>query len=186
MADNSSPTALKAAAGTLMLEAIVLILLGAVAVLAPGLFTLGVVALVGVLLVIGGGVRLYRCLAAGGHAGRGWHIAAALLALIAGVIILFHPWSGVLTLTIVLIALFLLEGLIKLTAALRFRPQHAWGWGLVSGLVDIALAVVLWAGLPGSALWAIGLLVGISLFFTGWTALMLSLAMRRMAGNAGA
>ena len=104
-----------------------------------------------------------------------------MLAVVAGVLLLVNPMEGVLTLTIVLIALFLSEGVMKAIGALNMRPAAGWIWMLVSGLVDIVLGVLLWSGLPGTALWAIGLLVGISLLFTGWTAVMLAAGMRRAA-----
>lgn len=182
MAQNASGP-MKAAASTLMWEGIALIVLGSIAVVVPAVFSLAITALIGVLLLVGGAVRLWRCLA-GGDAGRHlWHILAAVLALIAGVLLLVNPLQGVLTLTVILIALFLAEGAMKCIGALGMRPAAGWLWMLVSGLVDIALGIVLWSGFPGTGLWAIGLLVGISLLFTGWTAVMLAAALRRGAAS---
>lgn len=167
-----------------MFEGILLVVLGIIAILVPEIFTLAIATLIGILLVIGGAMSLYRCTKAGKHAGHGWHVLAALLAIVAGVLLLVYPLHGTLTLTIILIALFFAQGVVKTIASWRMRPRQGWGWNLFNGLVDIALGVILWAGLPWSALWAIGLLVGISLLFAGWTAIMLAAGMRRMASTA--
>lgn len=180
MTENiSNPT--KAAASTLMWEGIALIVLGSIAIIVPAVFSLAITVLIGVLLLIGGAVRLWRCLRGGDSGSHLWHILAAVLAVIAGVLLLVNPAEGVLTLTVILIALFLAEGVIKSIGAIGMRPASGWLWMLISGLVDIVLGIVLWSGFPGSGMWAIGLLVGISLLFTGWTAVMLAGALRRSA-----
>jgi uncharacterized membrane protein HdeD (DUF308 family) len=180
--DPREARALKSSANSLLLEAVILLLLGTIAILVPAIFSLAITTIIGALLAVGGVIRLFRCT----RTGAGWEAFAALLAAAAGIVILVFPLGGLLWLTIVLIALFLLEGVAKVVAALRHRPRHAWGWGLISGLVDIALGIILWLLLPLSALWAIGLLVGVSLLMTGWAAIMFSLGMRRLADEAGA
>ena len=182
MTDNAASPARKVAS-TLKWEGIALIVLGTIAIVLPGVFTLAITTLIGVLLLVGGAIRLWRCLSGGDAGSHLWHILASVLAVVAGVLLLVNPMEGVLTLTIILIALFLAEGLMKAIGAVNMRPASGWVWMLVSGLVDIVLGVLLWSGLPGTALWAIGLLVGISLLFTGWTAVALSLGMRRMGSG---
>lgn len=180
MTENAA-NPMKSGASTLMWEGIALIVLGGVAIVVPAVFSLAITVLIGILLLVGGAVRLWRCLRGGDSGSHLWHVLAAALAVIAGILLLVNPAEGVLTLTVILIALFLAEGVSKGIAAIGMRPAPGWFWVLISGLVDIVLGVVLWLGLPGSALWAIGLLVGISLLFTGWTAVMLSGALRRGA-----
>jgi uncharacterized membrane protein HdeD (DUF308 family) len=166
-------------ASTLMWEGIALIVLGSIAVILPGIFSLAVTTLVGVLLLVGGAIRLWRCLSGGDAGSHIWHILAAALAVIAGLLLLVNPVEGVLTLTVVVIALFLAEGVMKTIGAFNMRPANGWVWMMLSGLVDIVLGILLWSGLPGTAMWAIGLLVGISLLFTGWTAVMLAAGLKR-------
>jgi uncharacterized membrane protein HdeD (DUF308 family) len=180
MAENVSIHTGKVAS-TLKWEGIALIVLGSIAVVVPGIFSLAVTTLVGVLLLVGSAVRLWRCLSGGDAASHLWHIIAAALAVIAGVLLLSNPWEGVLTLTVVVIALFLAEGAMKMIGAFNMKPARGWLWMLVSGLVDVVLGLLLWSRLPGTALWAIGLLVGISLLFTGWTAVMLAAGLKRAA-----
>ncbi len=183
MTDNSGGD-VKAASGTLMLEGIILILLGLVAIVVPGFFTLAIETLIGALFLVGGAIRLWRCLRNGADTSRVWHVVASLAAIVAGVLLLANPFQGAVALTIIVVALFLTEGATKLAAAFRVRPGNGWVWLLVSGAVDIVLAVLLWAGLPGTAAWAIGLMVGISLLFGGWTAVMIASGLRRMAREA--
>jgi len=169
----------KAAASTMFWEGILLIALGTFAIIVPGIFTLAVTTLIGVVLLVGGAVRLWRCIRSRHPGSHVWHIAVALLAIAAGLILLINPMEGVLTLTVVVIALLLAGGAMKLAAAFQGQPAGGRLWLVVSAVVDIALGILLWAGLPETALWAIGLMVGISLLFTGWTAVMVSSALKR-------
>ena len=91
--------------------------------------------------------------------------------------------AGVLTLTMVLVAFFIIEGIASIIGAIEHR-QHlrSWGWVLFSGVIDLLLAYLIWAGWPSSASWAIGLLVGINMIFLGLSLVMTALAARLM-GN---
>ena len=95
-------------------------------------------------------------------------------------ILIANPLRGVLTLTMVLMALFLIEGVAAILAALNFR-QHSrnWGWLLFSGIVDLVLVYLIWQGWPATAAWAIGLLAGVNLLFTGLSLVMLAIAARQ-------
>ncbi len=96
-----------------------------------------------------------------------------------------QPLQGALSLTLVLIAFFVIEGVASIMFALDHKRELSgqWGWMLFSGLVDLVLAVLILTGLPGSAVWAIGLLVGINMIFGGWALVLLSLA--RAQGGRG-
>ena len=87
----------------------------------------------------------------------------------------------VITLTIVLVAFFIIEGIAVIIAAIRFREQFpGWGWTLFSGVVDLVLAYLIWRGWPSSAGWAIGLLAGINMLFFGLSLTMTAVAARTM------
>ena len=78
------------------------------------------------------------------------------LAAIVGLLFLFDPSSGALSLTLLLIALFLAEGVTKIVAAIQMRDVLPnWGWTLVSGLISVALAGILWNGFPITAAWVL-------------------------------
>jgi uncharacterized membrane protein HdeD (DUF308 family) len=92
---------------------------------------------------------------------------------------LAFPLEGALTLTVFLIAFFLAEGVVKCFMAYEMRGQRGWGWTLFSGIASIIVGILLWVALPGSALWALGLLVGIDFLIFGWTLIAITLAATR-------
>jgi uncharacterized membrane protein HdeD (DUF308 family) len=85
------------------------------------------------------------------------------------------------TLTLVLIVFFVIEGVASIMYAIEHRRQYSgrWVWMLLSGIVDLILAGIIFAGLPGTALWALGLLLGINLVFGG--ASLIAMAMHARA-----
>ena len=87
--------------------------------------------------------------------------------LIIGLLFLRNPGESLLTLTLLLIVLFLVEGISKVIFALTIRPLPNWGWVLGSGIIGILLAFFLWASLPVTAIWLIGVLLGIELISEG-------------------
>jgi uncharacterized membrane protein HdeD (DUF308 family) len=91
------------------------------------------------------------------------------------------PTGGVLTLTIVVAALFLAEGALEVIMAFRVRPHEGWGWLLMSGLVAIAVGALIGLGLPSSAAWALGLLAGVNLISTGVGFILVASMARRVA-----
>lgn len=162
-----------------LFQGIALIVLGLLAVAMPMLGTFAVEALVGWLFFIGGIIRTVTLLGAKHLPGFWWSLSAAFLTSVLGLILIADPFQGIFTLTMVLMALFLIEGASALVAALHFREHSKnWGWLVLSGLVDLVLVFLIWQGWPGTAAWAIGLLTGVNLVFTGWSMVMLSVAAR--------
>jgi len=109
-----------------------------------------------------------------------WSLISAALAVLAGMLLLARPMQAVLTLTIVVGAYFLAEGVASIMYALEHRRELSsrWSWLLIGGLMDIVIAFFIIAGLPGSAEWAIGVLVGVNLMFGGATLIGVALAAR--------
>jgi uncharacterized membrane protein HdeD (DUF308 family) len=103
------------------------------------------------------------------------------VAVLAGLVLLARPVQGVLTLTIVVGVYFLIEGITTIMYALEHRRElsERWSWLLVSGLIDILISFLIISGLPGSAEWAIGLLVGINLVLGGASLVGMALAARK-------
>ena len=163
-----------------LVQGIVMILLGLIAVALPNIATLAIAIFIGWLFLVGGVVRALSVWRARAAPGFGWSLATALLAIALGLILVLRPLEGVLTLTIVLIALFVIEGVAAIVIALEYRRHiRQWGWTLINGIVDLILAYLIFAGWPSTAAWAIGLLVGINMMFLG-----LSLTMTALAGRA--
>lgn len=162
-----------------LFQGVILIILGLLAVAMPMIGTFAVELLVGWLFFIGGIVRTVALLGNKHLPGYWWSLLAAFLTSALGLILVVNPFQGVITLTMVMIALFLVEGVSALFAAVHFREHSkSWGWLGLTGLIDLFMVYLLWSGWPGTAAWAIGLLAGINLFFTGWSLVMLSVAAR--------
>ncbi len=163
-----------------LIEGILLVVLGLAAVIVPALASLAVTIFLGWLFLVSGVVGLAMTFWARQMPGFWWSLLSALLALGAGIVLLARPVQGALTLTIVVGAYFLAEGIFTIMYALAHRRElsERWGWLLASGVVDLILAGLIIAGLPGSALWAIGLLVGIDMIFGGASLIGMALAAR--------
>src|SRR5215203_4507249 len=98
----------------------------------------------------------------------GWlQLISVILAVLVGFLFLRDPAQGMVTIALLLIVFFMMEGISKVVFALTIRPFPNWGWVLASGLVGIVLALILWASLPVTALWLIGVLLGINLISVG-------------------
>jgi uncharacterized membrane protein HdeD (DUF308 family) len=164
-----------------LIEGIVLSILGLAAIIVPPLASLAVTIFLGWMFLISGVAGLAVTFWARQMPGFWWSLISAVLALGAGIILLARPVQGILTLTIVVGAYFLAEGVATIMYALEHRRELSgrWSWLLVAGLMDILIAAVIIAGLPGSALWAVGLLVGINLLFGGGTLIGMALAARK-------
>jgi uncharacterized membrane protein HdeD (DUF308 family) len=163
-----------------LVEGILLVLLGLAAIILPPLASLAVTIFLGWLFLISGIAGLGLTFWARQMPGFWWSLVSAVLAIAAGIILLTRPVQGTVTLTIVVGAYFLAEGIATMMYALEHRRElsQRWSWLLVAGLMDILIAIIIVAGLPGSALWAIGLLVGINLLFGGASLIGMALAAR--------
>jgi len=166
-----------------LFEGILLAILGLAAMIVPPLASLAVTIFLGWMFLVSGIAGLVITFWARAMPGFWWSLISAALAVLAGGILLARPIQGVLTLTIVVGAYFLAEGVATIMYALEHRKELSgrWSWLLVAGLMDIVIAFFIIAGLPGSAEWAIGLLVGINLLFGGATLIGMALAARNSA-----
>jgi uncharacterized membrane protein HdeD (DUF308 family) len=172
--------AVKAHWKAFLFEGILLAILGLAAIIVPPLASLAVTIFLGWMFLISGIGGLIVTFWARKMPGFWWSLFSAALAVLAGMILLARPVQGVLTLTIVVGAFFLAEGVATIMYSLEHRRELTgrWSWLLVAGLMDIVIAFFIIAGLPGSAEWAIGLLVGINLLFGGTTLIGMALAAR--------
>jgi uncharacterized membrane protein HdeD (DUF308 family) len=161
-----------------LIEGILLVILGLAAIIVPPLASLAVTIFLGWMFLISGIAGLLLTFWARQMPGFWWSLISAVLGIAAGCILLAKPVQGALTLTIVVGAYFLAEGVATIMYALEHRRElsERWSWLLVGGLLDILIAAMIITGLPGSAEWAIGLLVGINLVFGGATLIGVALA----------
>jgi uncharacterized membrane protein HdeD (DUF308 family) len=166
-----------------LIEGIVLLVLGLLAIVVPAVATLAVAILVGWLFLISGIMGLISTFWMRQAPGFWWSLLSAVLGIVAGLVLLAWPVSGAISLTYVLIAFFVIEGIATIMFALDHRVQLSgrWGWMLASGIVDLILATLILAGLPGTAAWAIGLLVGINMVFGGAALIAMALHARSLS-----
>jgi uncharacterized membrane protein HdeD (DUF308 family) len=164
-----------------LIEGILLVILGLAAMIMPPLAGLAVTIFLGWMFLISGIAGLVLTFWARKMPGFWWSLISAALAVAAGIILLAQPVQGTLTLTVVVGAYFLAEGVATIMYALEHRRElsERWAWLLVAGIMDLLIAAVIITGLPGSALWAVGLLVGINLLFGGATLIGMALAARK-------
>jgi uncharacterized membrane protein HdeD (DUF308 family) len=172
--------AVKAHWKAFLFEGILLVVLGVAALILPPLASLAITIFLGWMFLISGIGGLIVTFWARNMPGFWWSLISAALAVFAGMILLARPAQAVLTLTIVLGAYFLAEGVATIMYALEHRRELTgrWSWLLISGLVDIVISFLVITGLPSSADWALGILVGINLLFGGATLIGMALAAR--------
>lgn len=163
--------------GLYIFESIMFILLGLLAIALPGLMTLGLELFIGWLLIIAGVIQGYRTLVSEKSAGFWYSLFSAILSIVTGVLLLVYPMVGMLSLTMLLIVFFLLEGVAKIIYSFYLKPITGWGWVLFSGIIALALGAIIISGWPVTALWAIGLIVGINMLFYGVSLLALAIGM---------
>jgi uncharacterized membrane protein HdeD (DUF308 family) len=164
----------------ILVEGIVLVALGLLAIVLPPIATLAVEILFGWLFLISGVVGLVTTFWMRQAPGFWWALLSAVLGIAAGLVLLVWPLSGVLTLTLILIVFFTMEGVASIMFALEHKRELSgrWGFMLASGIVDLILAGIIFVGLPGTAAWAIGILVGINMVFGGSALIAMALHAR--------
>jgi uncharacterized membrane protein HdeD (DUF308 family) len=144
----------------------------------PIIAGLAVTILFGWLFLISGIVGLVTTFAMRRAPGFWWSLLSAVLGIVVGGWLLVQPGLGLVSLTYLLIAFFIVEGIATIMFALEHRAALSgrWQWMLVSGIVDLFLAAVILAGLPGTVAWALGLIVGVNLVFGGASMIGMALA----------
>jgi uncharacterized membrane protein HdeD (DUF308 family) len=159
-------------------QGVIMVVLGVLAVVWPQISTIAVDVYVGWLFLLSGVVGLVSMFLAQNVQAFLWSLLTAALSLFVGVLLLWHPTEGAVSLTLVLIALFIVEGIFQIAASLSYRDvfPDSWGWMLASGIVDLILAALIIKGWPSTASWALGLIVGINLFSSGLAVIMVALA----------
>jgi uncharacterized membrane protein HdeD (DUF308 family) len=166
-----------------LIEGIVLVILGLAAVMLPLFATIAIAIVVGWVFLLSGIVGLAATFRMRRAPGFWWSLLSGILGVVAGIVLLRWPLSGAFSLTVVLTLFLLLEGIASIMFALEHKRELSGRWGvmLVSGLVDLILAGIIFAGLPGTAAWAIGLLVGINMIFGGFALITMALHAREAA-----
>jgi len=189
VATNKIGTFMKAMAEThwrlFVAEGIVLIGLGLFAIILPLVAGLATTIFLGAVFIAAGGIGLATSLLMPKAPAITWSVISAVLALSVGLVLLFYPLRGMITLTFVLVSYFIADGVIGMFMAISHRRELAdkWEWMMITGVIDLILAAILISGMPGTYAWALGLLVGIDMIFGGCTLIAMAMAARVAEGE---
>lgn len=155
---------------------ILVVILGILAIAMPFLTGVGVVLSTGLILIATGIAQLLFTFKSKSFGEGAMRFVFSILAFLAGAALIAQPGAGLAALTVFLAVWFLIDGIWSIIAGFRWRPFDGWGWMVFSGIISVALAVMIYMQFPESALWLIGVLVGVRLLFTGMTMIMLGSA----------
>jgi uncharacterized membrane protein HdeD (DUF308 family) len=166
-----------------LIEGIILVILGLAAIALPPLAGVAIAILLGWIFLFGGVVGLVATYYQRQAPGFWWALFSAAIAVLAGGVLLANPVQGVATLTYVLIAFFVIDGVVIIAMAFEHRRELTgrWEWMMLGGVMDLVLAGIIIAGLPGTIAWALGLLVGIDLVFGGMSLIAMALSAKNLS-----
>ena len=159
---------------------VLMILAGILAIAVPQAAGIAVNILVAWLLVFSGGAHLVFAWHTRGAGGIIWEVLVGILYILVGGYLLFSPVAGLASLTLALAIYLFAEAVLEFILSFRLRPMPGSGWLLFDGIITLILAIMIWRTWPSSAEWAIGILVGVSMLFSGISRLMISMAARRV------
>ncbi|MGA2903864.1 MAG: DUF308 domain-containing protein [Candidatus Korobacteraceae bacterium] len=175
---------MRKASGWSIALGILMIIAGIIAMFAPWEAGLVITLVIGWCAIFNGFAQIVYAFRTHG----GFHVALevilGIIYIIAGIYLLMHPRAGLLALTLILASFLLVYGIFALVLAFRMKPLMGWGWVLFDGIITILLGILIWAHWPWNSAWVVGTLFGISIFISGITRLMVSLAIRNMASTA--
>lgn len=183
---ESLAAAAKKGGGRLTLFGILTIIVGVLAMAAPGVTGLSITILVGSLMLVAGIFRLIWAFRAESFGQGLFKFLIGGITLVAGILVLANPILGLTTLTLLLAAYFVVDGIFEILGAFQVKPATGWGWLLFGGIVSLLLGVMIWRQYPLSGVWAIGILVGVKLLMAGLGMVMLGTTARSLGKAAGA
>ena len=163
---------------------VILILVGTAAVLFPQITTIAAERLIGWVFVFAGFSQIVHAFWVKDWGAFIWEFLVGVIQAIAGILLLAYPIAGVVTLTLLLAAILVVEGVLRVIASVQIRPDPGWGWMLTGGILSVVLGILLWMSFPSSAVWAVGLLVGLNIIMSGWTLLMIAFAAEKAVESA--
>jgi len=176
---------IKRHAGIGIAVGVLVVVAGILALLSPLVAGLSIAIAVGVLIVVSGVSRLFLAFKMGSF-GHGLLVfLLGLLSIVIGGYMVLRPGMALATLTLVLAVYFAVDGVFQIIWAFRLRPIKGWGWSLLSGVVSLALGIMIWRQFPVSGIWAVGTLAGIQMVFGGSAVASVCGAARSAAREAG-
>lgn len=159
---------------------VVMIIAGMAAIAFPHVSSLGVSFTIGFIMVIAGIANAISAFSYPKWQGMVLNLIISVLWAVAGIYLLTRPMDGLFALTILVAAAFIAEGILKAIFSFQLRPLSGWGWMLFSGIIAAALGIMLMMQFPLSALWALGTLAGINILISGWSLVMIAIAVSKL------
>ncbi len=159
---------------------ILLILAGLFAILIPSISGIAITFFFGWAMILSGITHFVFAFKTHTTGGRVWELLVGAVYVFTGVILLMHPLDSLLILTLVLACYLFFEAVVEFIQFFQLRPRHGAVWLLIDGIITLILAIMIWRSWPASSVWVIGTLVGISMIFSGFSRLMLSLTAKRV------
>lgn len=171
---------IKKNSGLTIAMGVIVLLMGLLAMGSPMIAGLSITLMVGSLLIIGGIGQLAFAI----KSGKGvFAIIIGILTVIIGAYMIMNPAAALASLTIFLAAYLIVSGIFEALMAFQIKPVNGWGWMLFNGIISLLLGAMIWNQFPLSGAWAIGILLGVKLLFSGWTLIMFGLVARGMASE---
>jgi uncharacterized membrane protein HdeD (DUF308 family) len=164
--------------GWLLALGVVQIIAGTIAIAVPVIASLVAVAMFGAVLMVVAIFQLIHAFKAGTWRRSIWYAISGLLYAIAGIFVIAYPLGGAMTLAVLIAILFIADGAVRLAFAMSANAAVGRGWLIASAVCAILVGVFLLIGWPFTAIWFIGLLLGINVIFTGAMNIMIALASR--------
>jgi uncharacterized membrane protein HdeD (DUF308 family) len=159
---------------------VLIMIAGLIAIALPMIAGIAFTVIVGWLLIFAGAMHLAFAWGAGRPTMVVWQVLLGLAYAFIGLYVLVNPVAGLAGLTFAIAVYLFVEGILEFVLSFQLRPAAGSGWLLFDGIITLILGVMIWSSWPSSAAWAVGVLIGVSMFFGGLTRLMLSLAARRV------
>ena len=183
MNDTSAAAFVKKSVGGSIGLSVLMIVAGILAIASPLVAGITIDVLVAWLLVFSGAVHLVFSWNTRSAGGLLWELLLGILYIFIGVYLLMHPLAGLMSLTIALAIYLFLEAILEFILGFTLRPLPGTGWLFLDAIITLILAVLIWRTWPSSSEWILGMLVGISMLFSGTSRLMLSLAARSVTSK---
>ena len=157
----------KSNATMLLVLGIVTSILGVLAIMYSWFSGAVVATMIAIILIAAGIARTIFAFKAGSFGKGLLAFALGALTIVVGIWMMTRPLLTLLSLTLLLMIYFLIDGIMEIVAAFKAKPMEGWGWMLFGGIVSVILGIIIWRNLPQAALWLVGVLVGIKLIFAG-------------------
>ena len=169
--------------GWMLALGIIMVILGVIGLGMSYYLTIASVLYFGVLLLFGSGSQLVNAFKSKGWKGISWHVLIAIAYLIGGIAMISDPIDSGIWLTLMIAAMLLATGAMRIVIAFQMRGNKGWGSVAFSGALSILLGVLVYAQWPESGLWVIGMFVAIEMINQGWSSMMIALAAKAAADN---